>query len=73
MLPHGQAAGRAQRHVVELLDRREHLGARLVGDRGRPLEDARDGGDGDAGALGDGVDRRSLPTVPGTHRARLPR
>ena len=71
VVAHGQAAGGARGHVVELLDGVEDLAARVRSETAvEPLQHPRDGGDGDAGELGDGVDRRSrlrparLPSGP---------
>ena len=74
VVAHGQAAGGAEGHVVQLLDSRQDLLASAVGDRGRALQHPGDGGDGDAGELGDGVDRRPVPSgLHAGHRSRLPR
>ena len=56
----GEAAGGAEGHVVELVGGGEDALPGALGDGARALEDARDGGDGDPGGGGDGVDRRAL-------------
>ena len=71
VVAHGQAAGCGQRHVIGFLGRVEDaLAGGLGGDRRGALQHAGDGGDGDAGTLGDGVDRRPVRVrCTGRHRS----
>ena len=59
VMAHGEASRGAQRHVVEGLDRLEHLLAGGLGDDRPALQDPRDGRDRHSRLLGDGVDRRA--------------